>query len=84
MSDTLTPLILDLVEWLAAKPRPAEEVLEAWRTSCPRLPVWEDAVDRGFVTRTQMVDGAMLVSATDTGVALLRAHGRLKTGPTHH
>ena len=23
--------------------------MEAWRTSCPRLPVWEDAVDNGFV-----------------------------------
>jgi hypothetical protein len=44
-------LILDLLEWLAAHERSYEEVLEAWSTSCPKLPVWEDANDRGLVTR---------------------------------
>ena len=44
-------LILDLLEWLAARERTYEEVMEAWRTSCPKLPVWEDASDRGLVTR---------------------------------
>ena len=46
-------LVLDLVEWIAAEPRPYDEVMDAWRTSCPRLPVWEDAVDAGFVVRTR-------------------------------
>ncbi|MGI9426868.1 MAG: hypothetical protein ACR2PA_27065, partial [Hyphomicrobiaceae bacterium] len=32
-------------------PKPYADVMDAWRTSCPRLTVWEDAVDRGFVTR---------------------------------
>ena len=41
------PLVLDLVEWIARTPRPLNDVMEGWRTSCPRLPVWEDAVDRG-------------------------------------
>ncbi len=44
MADTVVEaLILDLLEWLAARERTYEEVLEAWRTSCPKLPVWEDA-----------------------------------------
>ena len=43
-------LILDLLEWLGRDPRPYAEVLDAWRTSCPRLPVWEAAVDRRLVT----------------------------------
>ena len=43
MADTLTPLILDFLEWVAARPRPYAEVMDAWRTSCPRLTVWEDA-----------------------------------------
>src|SRR5262249_44982149 len=47
MSDRLDPLVLDLVEWVAKEPRPYAQVLEAWRTSCPRLTVWEDASDRG-------------------------------------
>ena len=45
-------LILDLLEWLAARERSYEE-METWRTSCPKLPVWEDANDRGLVTREE-------------------------------
>ena len=49
MSDPIEALILDLLESLAPKPRAYSEVIEAWRTSCPRLPVWEEANDRGFI-----------------------------------
>jgi len=49
MSDTVESLILDLLEWIGPNARPYTEVLEAWRTSCPRLSVWEDVHDRGFV-----------------------------------
>lgn len=62
MSETLRPLILDLVAFVAERPRPYAEVLEAWRTSCPRLTVWEDAVEAGLVT---LQDG--MVSATEAG-----------------
>src|SRR5271170_1807631 len=48
---TVNPLILDLLEWLAASPRPYADVMDVWRTSCPRLTIWEDAVDLGFVVR---------------------------------
>ena len=51
MSDTLTPLICDLLEWLERAPRTHAEVIDGWRTSCPRLPVWEEATDRGLVAR---------------------------------
>jgi hypothetical protein len=49
--DTLTPLICDLLEGLAREPRTHAEVMDGWRTSCPRLPVWEEATDRGYVAR---------------------------------
>ena len=49
MSDPVDALILDLLEWIGPAPRPDTEVLDAWRTSCPRLPVWEEAAARGFV-----------------------------------
>ena len=52
-------LILDLLEWLANGERTYEEVMGAWRTSCPRLPVWEDANDRGLIT-SQRVNFSML------------------------
>jgi hypothetical protein len=51
MSDTIDTLILDLLEWIGPNPRPYRDVLEAWRTWCPALPVWEDANDRGFIAR---------------------------------
>ncbi|NQW11060.1 MAG: hypothetical protein HQ481_14430 [Alphaproteobacteria bacterium] len=76
MSDTPEPLILDLVAWVAATPRSYAEVMDAWRTSCPRLPVWEDAVDRGFVQRTVNGGGIPMVSATPAGIAFLRANER--------
>lgn len=50
----IEPLILDLLEWLDKEPRPYFDVMEAWRTSCPRLPAWEDFVDRGFVARERL------------------------------
>ncbi len=42
-------LLLQLLAWLAARPRRYGETMEAWCTSCPRLPVWEDAVESGLV-----------------------------------
>lgn len=71
------PLILDLVEWVAQKPRPLDDVMEAWRTSCPRLPVWEDAVDRGFVTREAVAGAGRIVRVSDAGRAFLESHGRV-------
>ena len=63
MSETLEPLILDLLEWIGPHGRPYAEVIEAWRTSCPRLPVWEEANDRGFIERGHDGDGRIAVSA---------------------
>ena len=44
-------LALDLIEWVGAGPCPYREVMDAWQTSCPRLSVWEDALESGFVRR---------------------------------
>ncbi|MBY0332680.1 MAG: hypothetical protein K2X49_18650 [Acetobacteraceae bacterium] len=60
------PLILDLVAWVAKEPRPYGEVIEAWRTSCPRLTVWEDAVERGLISCVRK-DGTLLIEATERG-----------------
>jgi hypothetical protein len=76
MSQSVTePLILDLVAWVAARPRPYEEVIEAWRTSCPRLTVWEDAVDRGLVACVRR-EGALVVEATAQGRAAVMGRAR--------
>ena len=73
MTDTLTPLVLDLLEWIAAKPRPYSEVMDTWRTSCPRLTVWEEANDRGFVTQRAEPGREAMVELTRQGRAFLEA-----------
>ena len=69
-TDTVENLIVDLLEWVSTRERSYEEVIEAWRTSCPRLPVWEDANDRGLV-RVERVEGRSIVRVTAEGQALL-------------
>ena len=63
-------LILDLLEWLAKRDRTYDEVMDAWRTSCPKLPVWEDATDRGLVI-LESGQGQNIVRLTPAGLALL-------------
>jgi hypothetical protein len=76
MNDETEALLLDLVEWVASTPRPYGEVMDAWRTSCPRLTIWEDALDRGLVERRRDRQGAALVAATESGHRLLRGANR--------
>jgi hypothetical protein len=60
VSDTVGALLRDMLAWIAREPRSYDEVMEAWRTSCPRLPVWEDASERGFVEQVRAPRGAMV------------------------
>ena len=75
MNQIIDPLVLDLVEWVAKAPRPYAEVIDAWRTSCPRLTVWEGAIDRGLVKRMPS-EGGTIVVVTEPGRRFLREHKR--------
>ena len=77
MADTTDPLVLDLVEWIAREPRTYSEAIEAWRTPCPRLTIWEDAVDRGYVTREAIAGAGVRVALTVGGEKFLRDNGRV-------
>jgi hypothetical protein len=68
MTDTVENLILDLLEWVGSRERTYSDTMDAWRTSCPKLPVWEDATDRGLV----QTEGAF-VRLTPAGRELLKA-----------
>jgi len=71
MPDTVVEnLILDLLEWVARSDRSYKDAMDAWRTSCPKLPVWEDATDRGFVA-IEMAEGRNVVRITPAGRAFL-------------
>jgi DNA-binding PadR family transcriptional regulator len=68
-------LILDLLEWLSNGDRTYQEVIDVWRTSCPILPVWEDANDRGLVAR-EHANRREVVRITPAGSAYLLQHRR--------
>ena len=74
MSETIDHLILDLLEWIGPGQRPYAETLEAWRTSCPRLPVWEDATDLGFIERRREPGQPAVVAISAAGAEHLRQH----------
>jgi hypothetical protein len=67
VNSALDALVLDLVEWVASEPRPYLEVMDAWRTTCPKLAVWEEAVDRGFVVPEATAGAGVLVRTTAAG-----------------
>jgi hypothetical protein len=73
MPDTIEPLILDLLEWVSTKPRTYRDVLTVWRTSCPRLPVWEEANDRGYLD-VMRAGAQSIVSVSQLGLRHLRVH----------
>ena len=77
MTEAADPLVLDFVEWIAREPRAYSEVIGAWKTSCPRLTIWEDVAERGYVTRETIAGLGLVVSVTAAGEQLLRANGRM-------
>jgi hypothetical protein len=72
MSDTVDNLVLDLLEWIGPGQRPYAETLDAWRTSCPRLPVWEEATNQGFIERHHEPCRPPQVSVSASGAEHLR------------
>jgi hypothetical protein len=83
MTDSVVDaLIIDLLNWLDARNRTYQEVIDVWRTSCPKLPVWEDAKDRGFVA-LEHCDGREIVKITPAGLAFLQQQKTLQSsGPS--
>lgn len=63
-------LVVHFLRWVAAESRACREAIKAWRTSCPRLTVWEDAFDRKLVARLVSADGPHVV-LTDAGRRLV-------------
>ncbi len=78
MSDPVDALVLDLLEWIGNRPRPYSEVMEAWRTSCPKLPVWEEANARGLVSHEHKAGVGTLVSVSVEGRAYLDARRHVR------
>ncbi len=73
MDASLDPLIADFLQWIDREPRPYAEAMDVWRTSCPRLTVWEDAIDRGLAQRVNVAPRNVLIAPTAEGRAFLAA-----------
>ncbi|HTT58420.1 MAG TPA: hypothetical protein VMF33_00060 [Acidimicrobiales bacterium] len=80
-SATVESLIEELLEWIGPDPRPYGEVQEAWRTSCPRLPVWEDAVDAHYVVSWRDASGVRLVAVSPSGKSFLARRRQNRPNP---
>jgi hypothetical protein len=62
----ITAPMLELLRWVEGRPRSYADVVDAWRSNCPRLAVWDDAVTAGLVTASRE-----RVALTERGRALL-------------
>jgi len=49
MSEPISRLMLELLTWISSRRRTYAESMEAWRSSCPRHPAWEDALAGGLI-----------------------------------
>lgn len=72
MSASPDLIMIQFLEWVAARPRRREDVLDAWQSSCPRFPVWEDARADGLVHQCGGGTGERRVELTERGRAMLR------------
>ena len=70
MSDSPSLIMIQFLTWVADRPRSYAETMDTWRTSCPRLSVWEDAVIADLVRLEG--EGSRAVKLTERGAALLR------------
>jgi hypothetical protein len=82
VTNIVDPLILDLLEWIGPRPRPYSEVMEVWRTSCPRLPVWEEANERGFLDHRHESGREAQVSLSAQGREFLQARRGVRVDVT--
>ncbi len=62
MADAIPLIMEQFLGWLADRPRTYANVMESWRTSCPRLSVWEDATLDGLVAFTDDGHGVVLTA----------------------
>ena len=76
MADRVDALVIDLLEWIGPRPRPYAEVIDAWHTSCPHLPVWEEANARGYIQPEHRDGEGAFVSVSPSGRAFLVKHRR--------
>ena len=69
MPDQPSLIMIQFLTWVADRPRDYAQTMEAWRSSCPRLSVWEDAIIEGLIRIEN--NGSRSIRLTSRGAALL-------------
>jgi hypothetical protein len=64
------PEILELLSWVAREPRAYPDAIDVWRTNCPQLSVWEDALGEQLIAITRVGSHTSVV-VTPRGQAVL-------------
>ena len=73
MTTETTALTLQFLAFVAGGKRTYGETMEAWRSTCPRMSIWEDAVRDGLV---RIENGGAMKSSR----IVLTARGKARLG----
>jgi len=76
MSDPAHLLTLQFLTWVHSAPRTYDDVKQGWRSTCPRLTTWEDAIEAGLIQFEhggERLSDCSTVTLTPRGRALLDA-----------
>lgn len=49
MAEPASLLMIEFLTWVSLRRRTYADAMEAWRSACPRLTVWEDALAEGLI-----------------------------------
>ncbi len=71
-------IMIQFLAWIADRPRNYVQTMDAWRSSCPRLSVWEDAIIEGLIRIESNANRS--VRLTPRGAAVL-AQAQPQTAP---
>jgi hypothetical protein len=82
LSDPVSLLTLQFLEWVARRQRTYDEAMEAWRSTCPRHTVWEEALMAGLIQiEATETPRQSVVTLTPGGRAVLDANGMHPKSP---
>ena len=49
MNDSVQRLTIQFLEWVSSAPRTYAEAMETWKSTCPRVSIFEDALADGLI-----------------------------------
>lgn len=83
MPEPVSLLLRQFLDWVSSRPRTYAEAMDAWRSSCPRLTVWEDALLDGLIQVESRGPGQQSgVTLTARGRAILDGDQTQPSEPT--